>query len=55
MPPEFEKCRKAGGKIRTVKPKPGRYQRVCVKPGKARGPRGGKTVGGHVKRTKRGK
>lgn len=49
MPKDFEQCRKAGGKIRTIKPKPGRTQAICVRP-KGRGPRGGRTAGGHVKR-----
>ncbi len=49
MPPKFTRCVKAGGKVRTVKPKPGRYMRVCKPPGAK------KTVAGHVKRTKRGR
>lgn len=53
MPAAFDRCRKAGGKIRTVKPKKGRYQRVCVRPKGAKGKRGGRTVGGEVKRAKR--
>lgn len=47
MPPKFDRCVKGGGKVRTIKPKPGRYMRVC----KPKGSR--KTVAGHVKRTKR--
>lgn len=51
MPVEFDKCRAAGGKIRTVKPKPGRHMPVCIRPS-GKGPRGGTTVAGHVKRNK---
>ena len=47
MPAKFDRCVKAGGKVRTVNPKPGRYMRVCKPPG------GKKTVAGHVKTTKR--
>ena len=38
MPKAFEKCRKAGGRIRTVKPKGKRsrsYMPVCYKDGKS--------------------
>ena len=34
MPAGFDKCRKQGGKIRTVKLKGGRYQHVCYLDGK---------------------
>ena len=51
MPKAFEKCRKAGGKIRTIS-RGKRYQRVCVRPKGQKGPKGGRTVGGEVKRKK---
>jgi len=35
MPAAFDACRKAGGKIRTVKPSAGTYLHVCVKNGKS--------------------
>ena len=53
MPKAFKRCVKAGGRVRTIKPKAGRYQHVCVRPGGKKGPRGGRTVAGHVKKTKR--
>ena len=42
MPSGFDKCRKQGGKIRTVKLKGGRYQHVCHLDGKS--------YKGHVKK-----
>ena len=44
MPKAFVDCIKAGGRVRTVKPKPGRYLPVCF--------RGGKSHAGEVKKTK---
>jgi hypothetical protein len=35
MPAKFDACRKAGGKIRTVKPKEGVYIPVCFLNGKS--------------------
>jgi len=35
MPAKFDACRKAGGKIRTVKPKEGVYIPVCYLNGKS--------------------
>ena len=29
MPADFDKCVANGGKVRTIKPKPGRYMHVC--------------------------
>ncbi len=49
MPKAFDRCVKRGGKVRTVKPKPGTYMRVCKPSG------GKKSVAGHVKRTRRGR
>lgn len=46
MPKKFTDCVKTG-RVRTVKPKAGRYLHVCFPPG------GGKSVGGEVKRTKK--
>jgi hypothetical protein len=56
MPKEFNKCRKQGGKIRTKKLKGDKYMKVCVRPKGKKGPRGGRTVGGevHKSKTKRG-
>lgn len=47
MPAKFDRCVKAGGKVRTIKPSKGTYMRVCRPKG------GGKSVGGHVKRVKK--
>ena len=44
MPKAFTRCVKSGGRVRTIKPKPGRHMRVCFK--------GGKSYAGHVKKTK---
>lgn len=52
MPAKFDACRKAGGKIRTKSMSGGRYMHVCVEPGGKKGPRGGRTVAGEVKRKK---
>lgn len=52
MPVGFRKCVEAGGKVRTIKPKANKYQHVCVRPKGAKGPRGGRTVGGEVKTKK---
>ena len=45
MPQKFENCRKAGGRIRTVKPNAGSYMPVCFK--------GGKSYAGEVKKKKK--
>ena len=47
MPKAFKDCVRKGGKVRTVKPKPGRHMPVCIPKG------GGKSIAGHVKKTKR--
>ena len=44
MPAAFEACRKAGGRIRTVKPSKETYMPVCIK--------GGKSHAGEVKHVK---
>ncbi len=35
MPADFDKCRKEGGRIRTITLKGGRYMRVCYLNGKS--------------------
>ena len=35
MPEAFNKCRKSGGRIRTIKPKAGKYMHVCFSGGKS--------------------
>lgn len=35
MPEDFDKCRAAGGRIRTKKLKDGRYIHICFKDGKS--------------------
>lgn len=45
MPKDFERCRRAGGKIRTKSLKGRKYQHVCIK--------GGKSSVGHVKTRKK--
>jgi hypothetical protein len=45
MPAGFKKCVSAGGRVRTMKPKAGRYMHVCFK--------NGKSYAGEVKRTKK--
>ena len=52
MPAAFEKCRRAGGKIRTKSLPGGKYMRVCVRPGGGKGPQGGRTVSGEVRKKK---
>jgi len=44
MPAGFERCIRQGGRVRTIKPKPGRYLHVCYL--------GGKSYSGEVKHTK---
>jgi len=49
MPPRFTRCVKAGGRVRTIKPKGQKsrtYVKVCYPPGK------GKPVAGEVKQRK---
>ena len=46
MPAKFDRCIKAGGRVRTVKPKAGRYVRVCYPKG------GGPGISGGVKKNK---
>lgn len=48
MPVAFERCRRRGGKIRTIRLKKKKYMRVCVRPKGEKGSRGGRTVSGHV-------
>ena len=47
MPAAFNKCRKAGGKIRTKRIDKTHYMHICVPKG------GGKSVGGEVKKYKK--
>ena len=52
MPKDFNKCRKEGGKIRTINVGTEHYAHVCVLPGKQKGKQGGKTVIGEIKQKK---
>ena len=52
MPAAFERCLRAGGKIRTKKLADGSYMKICVLPGGKKGPKGGRTVGGEVHKKK---
>lgn len=52
MPKAFTDCVKRGGKVRT-RSSGKKYQRICVRPKGAKGPRGGRTVGGEVKTKKK--
>jgi len=45
MPEAFDKCRKAGGKIRTIKVGKDKYQHICYS--------GGKSYAGYVKKKKK--
>lgn len=45
MPKAFMRCVKRGGRVRTMRRKGGKYQRVCFK--------GGKSFGGEVKKKKK--
>lgn len=47
MPKAFEDCRKAGGKIRTIKLSSTTYKHICIPKG------GGKSVSGEVKHYKK--
>jgi len=47
MPAAFEKCVKAGGRVRTKKLSGGRYMRICFK--------NGKSYAGEVKKRKKKK
>ena len=44
MPASFDRCKRRGGKIRTIKPRPDVYIHVCYPPG------GGTPVHGEVKK-----
>jgi hypothetical protein len=44
MPAAFEKCIKAGGRVRTIVPKKGTYLHICYPKG------GGPSVSGEVKK-----
>lgn len=35
MPDDFDKCVRDGGRVRTIKPKPGKFMRICFKGGKS--------------------
>ena len=48
MPAAFDKCVADGGKVRTIKPEPGKYLHVCYPKG------GGKPIAGEVKTNKPG-
>ena len=52
MPAPFERCLRAGGKIRTKKLADGSYMKICVLPKGKKGPRGGRTVAGEVHKKK---
>jgi putative hemolysin len=52
VPAAFERCLRAGGKIRTKKLQDGSYMKICVLPGGKKGPRGGRTVAGKVHKKK---
>lgn len=45
MPAAFDKCVRAGGRVRTKKLRGGKYIRICFK--------GGKSYAGHVKKRKK--
>lgn len=45
MPKAFRRCVKKGGRVRTVKPRAGKYLHVCYL--------GGKSYAGEVKTTKK--
>jgi len=45
MPKDFLRCVKSGGRVRTIKPKPGRYMHVCYL--------NGKSYAGEVKKVKK--
>jgi len=45
MPKGFLSCVRRGGRVRTIKPKPGRYIHICYI--------GGKSYAGEVHKTKR--
>ena len=49
MPEAFTRCERRGGRIRTIKPRPDVYIKVCYPPG------GGSPVHGEVHHTKDGK
>ena len=53
MPTAFERCLRAGGKIRTKKLSDGSYMKICVRPGGKTGPEGGRTVGGEAHKKKK--
>ena len=46
MPESFNRCVKAGGRVRTKKLKDGKYIHICFK--------NGKSYAGHVKKKKKG-
>jgi hypothetical protein len=52
MPKAFDDCRRQGGKIRTKKLSEDSYMRVCIRPRGAKGPHGGRTVGGEIRKKK---
>lgn len=52
MPKAFTECVKRGGKVFTRTVSADKYQHVCVRPGEAKGPRGGTTIGGEIKTKK---
>lgn len=47
MPKAFDNCRKAGGKIRTIRLSKTHYKHICIPKG------GGKSIGGEVKTYKK--
>lgn len=53
MPEKFKRLVKQGAKIRTKKLPGGKFVRVAVRPKGAKGPRGGRTVAGEVKKKKK--
>ena len=46
MPEDFERCRREGGRIRTMKVKGGRFMRICFD-------KAGKSHAGEVRKTKK--
>jgi hypothetical protein len=49
MPPKFDRCVNSGGRVRTVKPKAGKYLKVCYPKG------GGPAVSGEMHANKKKK
>jgi hypothetical protein len=52
MPKAFKAAVRKGAKVRTKTLPGGRYVRVAIRPGGKKGPKGGRTIAGHVKKKK---